>query len=178
MKKLLLYLVVLMLSVSIFAFFSLVATAAETQKVKITYMKWSQPPYDAIIRQTAKDFMAKNPNVEVEVLFLREPDLVVKVKSLIASGSGIDCFSTNCFEARWFLENDTVEEIMPSAFGKQSVQEVVDMWREGSFKASGLIMSGKYYGIPFEYGGVGGLINTAYMKEAGLDPVKDIPTTW
>jgi multiple sugar transport system substrate-binding protein len=179
MKKLLLWLVVLMLSVSIIATFLIVTTAAETQKVKVTYMKFSQPPYDDIIRQTAKDFMAENPEVEVEVLLLKEADLAVKVKTAIASGGGVDCFTTNNVEALWFLENDTLEEIMPSAFGKQTVQEVVDMWREGSLEAAGLIKNGKYYGLPFEYGVDGCLrVNLAYMKEAGLDPVKDIPTTW
>jgi len=30
----------------------------------IRHIHWTQPPYDEIIMQTAKDFMAENPNVK------------------------------------------------------------------------------------------------------------------
>lgn len=153
-------------------------TAAETQKVKITYVRWTQPPYDDMYLQFAKDFMAKNPNVEIEILFYPDPDMPGKVRTAIASGGALDCFSINSFESAWFMANNTVEEIMPSAFGKQSVQEVVDMWEPGSLKTTGGFYNDKYYGIPEELSNYGAWINTAYMKEAGLDPVKDIPTTW
>ncbi|MCP4398758.1 MAG: extracellular solute-binding protein [bacterium] len=45
-------------------------------------------------------------------------------------------------------------------------------------KKWGGFYNGKYYGIPHEMSNYVAWINTAYMKEAGLDPEKDIPKTW
>jgi len=184
MKKLIILSTVLVLVLSLVVTFSSVgfkattAAAAETQKVKITYVRWTQPPFDDIYLQAAKDFMAKNPNVEIDILFYPDPDVPTKVRTAIVGGGEMDCFSLSNFESTWFMENNTVEEIMPSAFGKQSVQEVVDMWEPGSFKTTGGFYNDKYYGVPDELSNYAAWINTAYMKEAGLDPAKDIPTTW
>ena len=49
------------LFISILFLLSNLSIAKET----IRHIHWTQPPYDEIIMQTAKDFMAKNPNVEI-----------------------------------------------------------------------------------------------------------------
>jgi len=65
MKKLIILSTVLVLVLSLVITFSSVGfkattvAAAETQKVNITYVRWSQPPFDDIYLQAAKDFMAK-----------------------------------------------------------------------------------------------------------------------
>jgi len=178
MKKFVTLSIVLVLLLSLVVTFAIAGEAAETQKVKITYMHHAQVPFDDIYFQAAKDFMAKYPNVEIEVLIYAYNDLVTKIKTAILGGSSIDCFSLDTVQLPWFIKNDAVAEIMPSAFGKQSVQEVVDMWEPGSFNIAGCEYNGKYYGIPEELANFSGWVNTAFMKEAGLDPVKDIPKTW
>ena len=45
----------------------------------IRHIHWTQPPYDKIIMQTAKDFMAKNPNVEIKVQLVADADMPTKV---------------------------------------------------------------------------------------------------
>lgn len=204
MKKLLLWMLVLVISISMILTFSLAgckkeaasteekaiekvakeevaeeaAEVEEEEKVRIVHLHWDQPPYTQIVEQTAKDFMKENPNVEVKVLFYADPDLAVKVREVLTVGGECDTFAINNFESAWFLENDLVEEIMPSAFGKETVEEVVDMWVPGSIQRAGGFYNGKYYGIPHELSNYVAWINVAHMKEVGLDPEKDIPETW
>lgn len=143
----------------------------------IRHIHWTQPPYDEIIMQTAKDFMAENPNVEIKIQLVADADMPTKVRTAL-TGNGVDTFAMPNMQSPWFMANGTTAEIIPSAFGKSTVQEVVDMWLPGSIKKTGGFYEGKYYGIPHEMSNYAAWINTAHMKAAGLDPVKDIPKTW
>ncbi len=172
MKKILSIIVLLLLVTSVSAMY------AEAEKIRIVHIHWTQPPYDDIVNQTAKDFMEQNPDVEVKVLMYADADMPTKVRTALAAGGECDTFAMPNMQSAWFMANGLTEEIMPSAFGKETVEEVVDMWEEGAFKKVGGFYNGKYYGIPHEMSNYVAWINTAYMKEAGLDPEKDIPKTW
>jgi len=147
-------------------------------KIRIVHFHWTQPPYDEINLSSAQSFMAANPNVEVKVLFFRDPDMVTKVRTTLAASSELDTFAMQGKLSPWFMSMGVVEEIMPSAFDKKSVDEVVDLWKPGVMKKCGGFWQGKYYGIPFELSSYVAWINTAQMREAGLNPEKDIPKTW
>jgi ABC-type glycerol-3-phosphate transport system substrate-binding protein len=155
-----------------------VAATTTAEKVTINYIHHTQPPFDDIFLKLADEFMKQNPNVEVKIQFYSYADLPTKVKAILATGEGIDCFSISSNEAPWFMANGAVAEVMPSAFGKQTMQEVADLWQKGAFETCSAIYNGKYYGVPHATSIWSGWMNTAYMKEAGLDPAKDIPTTW
>lgn len=172
MKKVLSIVVLLLFVTSVYAMY------AEAEKIRIVHIHWTQPPYDDIVSQTAKDFMEQNPDVEVKVLMYADADMPTKVRTALAAGGECDTFAMPNMQSAWFMANGVTAEIMPSAFGKETVQEVVDMWEEGAFKKVGGFYNGTYYGIPHEMSNYVAWINTAYMKEAGLDPAKDIPTTW
>ena len=143
----------------------------------IRHIHWTQPPYDEIIMQTAKEFMAENPNVEIKIQLVADADMPTKVRTAL-TGNGVDTFAMPNMQSPWFMANGTTAEIIPSAFGKSTVQEVVDMWLPGSIKKTGGFYEGKYYGIPHEMSNYAAWVNTAHMKAAGLDPVRDIPKTW
>ncbi len=169
---------VLSIVVVLFLLTSVCAVWAEAEKIRIVHIHWTQPPYDDIVTGTAKDFMEKYPDVEVKVLMYADADMPVKVRTALAAGGECDTFAMPNMQSAWFMANGLTEEIMPSAFGKETVEEVVDMWEEGAFKKVGGFYNGTYYGIPHEMSNYVAWINTAHMKEAGLDPEKDIPTTW
>jgi multiple sugar transport system substrate-binding protein len=147
-------------------------------KIRIVHFHWTQPPYDEINLASAQSFMAANPNVEVKVLFFRDPDMVTKVRTTLAASSELDTFAMQGKLSPWFMSMGVVEEIIPSAFDKRTVDEVVDLWKPGVMKKCGGFWQGKYYGIPFELSSYVAWINTAQMREAGLNPEKDIPKTW
>jgi multiple sugar transport system substrate-binding protein len=172
MKKILSIIVLLFLMTSVYTVW------AEAEKIRIVHIHWTQPPYDDIVNQTAKDFMEQNPDVEVKVLLYADADMPTKVRTALAAGGECDTFAMPNMQSAWFMANDLAEEIMPSAFGKETIEEVVDMWEKDAFKKVGGFYNGKYYGIPHEMSNYVAWINTAHMKEAGLDPEKDIPKTW
>ena len=162
-----------LISLAILIAFSSVSFAKEV----IRHIHWTQPPYDEIIMGTAKDFMSENPNVEIKIQLVADADMPTKVRTALTA-NGVETFAMPNMQSPWFMANGTTAEIIPSAFGKNSIQEVVDMWLPGAIKKTGGFYEGKYYGIPHEMSNYAAWINIDHMKNAGLDPKKDIPTTW
>ena len=70
MKKLTIVFVLLFLLISI----SIVW--AQEEKINIVHYHWTQPPYDEINARAAKTFMEKYPNVNIEIIFIADPDTV------------------------------------------------------------------------------------------------------
>ena len=161
-----------LISLAILIAFSSVSFAKEV----IRHIHWTQPPYDEIIMGTAKDFMSENPNVEIKIQLVADADMPTKVRTALTA-NGVETFAMPNMQSPWFMANGTTAEIIPSAFGKNSIQEVVDMWLPGAIKKTGGFYEGKYYGIPHEMSNYAAWVNIDHMKKAGLDP-KDIPTTW
>ena len=148
------------------------------EKKRIVHYHWTETVYDQINNHAVDMFQETHPNVEVKLLLFADADRATKIRTALASGGEIDSFALSNGEAAEFYENDQMIEIIPAAFGKDSIEEVVDMWEPGSIKSAGGIWKGKYYGIPFELSNYAAWINTKFMTEAGLDPVADIPKTW
>jgi ABC-type glycerol-3-phosphate transport system substrate-binding protein len=162
-----------LISLAILIAFSSVSFAKEV----IRHIHWTQPPYDEIIMGTAKDFMSENPNVEIKIQLVADADMPTKVRTALTA-NGVETFAMPNMQSPWFMANGTTAEIIPSAFGKNSIQEVVDMWLPGAIKKTGGFYEGKYYGIPHEMSNYAAWVNIDHMKNVGLDPKKDIPTTW
>ena len=134
-----------LISLAILIAFSSVSFAKEI----IRHIHWTQPPYDEIIMGTAKDFMSENPNVEIKIQLVADADMPTKVRTALTA-NGVETFAMPNMQSPWFMANGTTAEIIPSAFGKNSIQEVVDMWLPGAIKKTGGFYEGKYYGIPHE----------------------------
>lgn len=150
----------------------------EAEKIRIVHVHWTQPPYDEINLASAESFMEEHPNVEVKMLLYPDSERGLKVKTALSSGGEVDTFAMGSWESSWYMDNGLVVEIMPSAFGKDSVAEVVDMWWPNAMEGAGGFHQGKYYGIPHEMSNYAAWINTRHMQEAGLSPQSDIPRTW
>ena len=158
-------------------------TEAETteeagEKITLTMLYSAGQPSEDLYTSFAKDYMAENPNVIIKNTFILDSEIPTKLKTTISGGGGFDIIRMFNLEAAWFKENNTLAEVIPSAIGVNTMQEVLDMWEPNSFKITGAEYKGKYYGIPEQIANYVGWINIKYMKEAGLDPVKDIPKTW
>ncbi len=150
----------------------------EAEKKRIVHYHWTETTYDKINNNAVKIFQEAHPNVEVKMLLLPDGDRASKIRTALAANGEIDSFALNNGESAEFLETGQMVEIIPASFGKNSVQEVVKMWTPGAIETSGGVWEGKYYGLPFELSNYVAWINTAYMKEAGLNPETDKPKTW
>ena len=166
---------ILVLVVAFALFATLVAGAAP--KV-IYHYHWTETVYDGINQNAVKMFMAKNPGVEVKMVLLPDGDRVNIIRTVLAANGSIDSFALNNGESAEFLSAGQAVPIIPAAFGKASIDDVVKMWTPGAINTCGGYWDGQYYGIPFELSDYVAWINTADMKEAGLNPAKDKPKTW
>ena len=147
-------------------------------KITLFHYHWTETVYDQINENAVKQFMAKNPNVEVKMVLLPDGDRANIIRTVLAANGSIDSFALNNGESAEFLSAGQMVPIVPSAFGKATVDDVVKMWTPGAIQTCGGYWDGQYYGIPFELSDYVAWINTADMKEAGLNPAKDIPKTW
>jgi ABC-type glycerol-3-phosphate transport system substrate-binding protein len=166
------FLIVLVLAVLV-AFSSWAAP-----KKTLIHYHWTETTYDPINQNAAKVFMAKHPDVDVKMLFLPDGDRINIIRTVLAANGRIDSFALSNGESAEFLSAGQMVPIMPEAFGKKNIDDVVKMWNPGAIETCGGTWEGKYYGIPFELSDYVAWINTAFMKEAGLNPATDKPKTW
>ena len=169
-RRTLLLVVVLVLAVTF-------AVGAASKKV-IYHYHWTETIYDVINTNAVKMFMAKNPDVEVKMVLLPDGNRRDIIRTVLAANGAIDSFALNNGESAEFLSAGQAVPLIPAAFGKKTIDEVVNMWNPGAIATCGGTWDGQYYGIPFELSNYVGWINTADMKEAGLNPAKDKPKTW
>jgi multiple sugar transport system substrate-binding protein len=151
--------------------------AAPAKKVIVHY-HWTETGYDAINLNAVKIFNKKHPEVEVKLLLLPDGDKANIIRTVLAANGQIDSFGLSNAESPEFLAAGQAVPIIPAAFGKSSIDEVLKMWTPGALETCGGYWDGKYYGIPEQLSDYVLWINTAFMKEAGLNPDKDMPKTW
>ncbi len=151
--------------------------AAAVAKQRIVHYHWTETTYDRINNQAVALFQQKHPEVEVRILLLPDADRAAKIRTALAANGEIDSFALNNGESAEFLNAGQMVPIDPKGFGKNTVQEVVDMWTPGAIETSGGFWNGQYYGIPFELSNYVAWVNVAHMREAGLNPA-DKPRTW
>ncbi len=158
---------------------ALVATMVVGASPKVIYhYHWTETVYDGINQNAVKAFMKANPGVEVKMVLLPDGDRVNIIRTVLAANGSIDSFALNNGESAEFLSAGQMVPIIPAAFGKKSIDDVVKMWTPGAINTCGGYWDGQYYGIPFELSDYVAWINIADMKEAGLNPAKDKPKSW
>lgn len=150
----------------------------ESEKQRIVHYHWTETAYDVINNRAVELFQAEHPDVEIRLLLLADADRANQIRIALAADGDIDSFALANMESAEFHVANQMVPIVPAGFGKNTVQEVVDMWQPNALEIVGGYWEGDYYGIPFELSNYMAWINTAYMTEAGLDPVNDIPRTW
>jgi len=82
--------------------------------------------------------------VEVNMVFIPDADRADVIRTVIASGKPIDSFSLHNGESAEFLAARRMVPIVPAAFGKKFVDEVVKMWTPGAVEACGGYWDGHY----------------------------------
>ena len=152
--------------------------AVAAPKTILYHYHWTETIYDKINANAVKLFEAKHPNVEVKLVLLPDGDRVNIIRTVLAANGSIDSFALNNGESAEFLSAGQMVPLMPEAFGKSSVDDVVKMWTPGAIETCGGFWDGQYYGVPFELSDYVAWVNIADMKAAGLNPAKDKPKTW
>ncbi len=155
-----------------------VAPAANAQeKIVLTFWKHSHPPADVLTEELIKEYMAANPNVEIQMEIIPSNEYLNKVLTAAAGDQLPDIFDINDANHAILTSRGVLAPVDAAAFGFESDEAFLDAYVPGSldpFKGA----DGKVYGIPFEYNSWTMVINDKIFREAGLDPATDYPKTW
>jgi ABC-type glycerol-3-phosphate transport system substrate-binding protein len=113
MKKL------LVIFIALFLFISASMVWAQEEKINLVHFHWTQPPYDEINARAAKTFMEKYPNVNIEIIFIADPDMPTKVRTAALGGGGMDTFAMPNMQSAWFMAMGYVLKLCRQHLGKR-----------------------------------------------------------
>ncbi|MGJ3237575.1 MAG: extracellular solute-binding protein [Anaerolineae bacterium] len=151
---------------------SLVSVSAQ-EEVTIDWWHIStNEPEAAFWQELADEYMAANPNVNIEITVLENEAFKSQLVTVMQAGDPPDIFQSWGGGVLWeFADAGLVRNIAP---------ELEDGWGD-TFTAEAALelygQNGEYYGVPWSWGAVGLFYNKALFEEAGLDP-ENPPATW
>lgn len=120
----------------------------------------------------ADQFMADNPNVDIQITVLENEAFKSQLVTVMQAGDPPDLFQSWGGGVLWqFADAGLVRNIAP---------ELNAGWGDTFAAQAALNLYGKdgeYYGVPWSWGAVGMFYNKALFKQAGLDP-DNPPATW
>lgn len=152
------------------------APARAQDKVQITFWTHTHPPMVEQNEAAIAEFMAANPDIEVQYEVIPNMNFAEKMLSSMGTGTGPDVINMDDNQMRaTYIPRGLVQEVDPAALGFGSLEELEAAYIPGAFE--GATVDGKIYGLPSEFNVTAFAINTAAFEEVGLDPAKP-PATW
>lgn len=153
------------------------AHAARAQeKVQIRFWTHTHPPMVDQNKAAVAEFMAANPDVQVEYEVIPNINFAEKMLSSMGTGTGPDVINMDDNQMRSiYVPRGLVQEVDPAALGYGSLEELQAGYIPGALEGS--TVDGKVYGLPSEFNVTAFAINTAAFEEVGLDPATP-PKTW
>lgn len=172
MKKSLLWIVLLILSISMVAAFSEVAAAEakSIENVVITFWNGFTGPDRPAIEELVKQFNETHPNIKVEMDITPWDSLLTKLPVSLSTGGGPDIAGFN-------------SALIPKYAKSNLILPIDELYDEDFSKAfsEGLLScvkyDGKYYGSPGNFATLMLYYNKDLFTDAGLDP-NNPPKTW
>lgn len=144
-------------------------------KIKLTLWSWNHVPAVELDNKIMRDYMKKNPNIEVERITIPNQDYDQKLLVGLATGQGPDIARTKVKDAAAFTAKGYFSPVDPAAFKAKNIADWEKKYVPGIL--DGLKKDGKIYGVICEASAPVLFYNKAHFKEAGLDPNKP-PKTW
>ncbi len=147
--------------------------SAQGDEVTIRWWHIATAEADAAVFQgIADDYMAMNPNVNIEITILENEAFKSQLTTVMQAGDPPDLFQSWGGGVLWaYAENGLLRDISADLEGE---------WYD-SFAAPAAVelfgMDGEYYGVPWRWGAVGMFYNKELFEQAGLDPEAP-PATW
>jgi len=147
-------------------------TAAQDQ---VTIQWWHIDTSDAQAatwQGLADEYMAQNPNVNIEITILENEAFKARLVTVMQAGDPPDLFRSWGGGVLWqYADAGLVRNIAPELEGE---------WKD-SFSAQAAVelygQNGEYYGVPYTWGAVGLFYNKDLFTAAGLDAENPF-TTW
>ena len=149
----------------------------EAETITLNYWVYSDPTTNPLEEELIENYMAENPNVNVEMSVPgTTPDLNQKLLISLAGDAPPDVFNTWHGFFPQLAYRDLVSPIDLDVFGANSYRELEEGWMPGSMR--GWKWDEDLYAIPSTLSTYAMFINAEHFREAGLDPDQDYPRTW
>ncbi|GAA0590103.1 sugar ABC transporter substrate-binding protein [Virgibacillus siamensis] len=146
--------------------------SSDSEKVTIEFWTMQlKPTFTDYIEGVIADFEEKNPDIKIKWLDVPAADLSQKILTAVSSNTAPDVVNLNPTFASQLADLDALVN-MDEAVPEENRNKYLD----GAWKANQI--DGTTFAIPWYLSTEVTLNNTKIYKEAGLDPEKDIPSTY
>jgi len=154
---------------------ALAFAASGAPKVKIVFSDWhlTEPHWEKALKEAMAIFMARNPDIEVELDYVSYGEKEVKYITAIEAGVGPDVMHLHAYSLPMFMGKGYLYDI--TSLIAAEGPGFLDPWYPITLEL--MRKDGYYYAMPGDFMAMIFLYNTKLFKEAGLDPTKP-PKTW
>lgn len=135
------------------------------EKVKLKWSTWGNPGELGRFQEFTKDFNAKHPNIEVELIPIPNDSYEQKILTQLSGGTAPDIFYSGDGTISKLIENQTVTELLPLMQSPDSKIKDTDVF-EGLWGAAK--KDGKIYGVPVDCNPIILWYNKKLLKDAGV----------
>jgi len=151
------------------------AAPAVKKAVKLRFWTHNYDPLVAFVQKKVEEYKSVKPGIEIEYAYAKVHDHEERLFTTLAAGTGPDGWNMGDWNYPLLSTKGWLAPVSPAAFGKDTDQEVMDMFFD--FSLTGLVKEGKLYAIPFEWNALDLYYHRGAFAEVGLDPDKP-PQTW
>ena len=146
----------------------------------VTVHLWmhDHPPRVPLDKDLIAKFETANPGIKVEYTVVPDQEWDTTLATALASGKGPDLFNQATFAIGQFYNQGVLAPVDPVAAGYKDQAAIYSAYESGDALLAGATFDKTLYGLPTELSAYACYTNNALWEKAGLDPVKDFPTTW
>ncbi|MEX2541996.1 MAG: extracellular solute-binding protein [Trueperaceae bacterium] len=141
----------------------------------LTVWMHDHPPRVPVDEELIAEFMAENPDIQVNYEVIPVADFDLRLYTAVAAGRGPDLFNQATFALGQFRAAGALAPLDVEAAGFGSREDFLAAYSTG---AEGAVFDGTPYGIPTELSIYACYSNDELWEAAGLSPAEDFPTTW
>lgn len=153
-----------------------VASVAAQDKTVIKFWTHTHPPMVELNKALVADFMAANPDIEVQYEIIPNNEFATKMLASMGTGTGPDIINMDDAQMRsTYIPKGLVQEVDPANMGYGSLDDLKAAYIPTALEGSTL--DDKVYGVPSEFNVTAMAVNDAAFTEVGLDP-KAPPADW
>lgn len=146
--------------------------SVSAQQVVIRYSMWDSNQLPAY-QKVAENFMAKNPNIKIEITQVGWGDYWNDLQTSMVGGTAPDVFTNHLAKYPEFASKGQMIDIEPMVKAdkidvKQYLSGLADLWTR----------DGKRYGLPKDWDTIAIVYNKQILKDAGIDEKELENLTW
>lgn len=147
-------------------------------KIRVTYWSHTYDPAVQLTNAMIKEFVEKNPDVEIMYDHVPHADFEPKLLTAFAAGTGPDAYWMGDWVMPKWIPAGVVAPVDYTVWGVNSFEEFADLFEPGALEA--FTRDGKIYTAgPSEYNTFSVFYNPQHFREAGLPlPSKTEAMTW